>query len=258
VIVNNGSMTAKIQSIYRYPVKGLTPEKLESVRLEPGRTLPADRRYAIENGPSGFDPAAPAYFPKTQFLMLMRNERLAALDTRYDDASHTLVIRHESREAARGDLSTKDGRLAIEAFFRRFMPAELRGPPKVLESDGHSFSDVAAKVVSIINLASVAAIETAVGVPVNPLRFRANLYVDGWPAWHEFGLVGQEITVGGARLKVTKRIVRCAATNVDPDTGIRDLTIPATLMQTFDHMDCGIYAQVIEGGGIKPGDGINP
>jgi uncharacterized protein len=249
-------MTAKLHSIYRYPVKGLTPEKLDSVRLEPGQTLPADRKYAIENGPSGFDPASPGYFPKTQFLMLMRNERLATLEAHYQDQTHILTIRGEGRELARGDLATKDGRLAIEAFFRRFMPAELRGPPKVLQADRHSFSDVAAKVVSIINLASIAAIETVVGVPVNPLRFRANLYVTGWPAWREFGLVGQEITVGGARLKVTKRIVRCAATNVDPDTGIRDLTIPATLMQTFDHMDCGIYAQVIEGGEVKPEDTI--
>ena len=71
-------------------------------------------------------------------------------------------------------------------------------------------------------------------------------------------LVGQEIAIGDARLKVTKRIVRCAATNVDPDTGIRDLAIPATLMQTFDHADCGIYAQVIAGGEIAPGDRINP
>ena len=247
---------ARIQSIYRYPVKGLTPEKLESVRLQPGQTLPADRKYAIENGPSGFDPAAPGYFPKTQFLMLMRDERLATLDTRYEDGTHRLVIRGEGRELARGDLSTQEGRLAIEAFFRRFMPAELRGPPKVLWAAGHSFSDVAAKVVSIINLASVAAIETAVGVPVHPLRFRANLYVEGWPAWHEFSLLGQEIAIGDARLKVTKGIVRCAATNVDPDTGIRDLAIPATLMKRFDHADCGIYAQVIAGGEIKSGDTI--
>jgi uncharacterized protein YcbX len=249
---------ATVDSIYRYPVKGLSPERLDGVRLEPGQTLPADRKYAIENGPSGFDSAAPAYFPKTQFLMLMRNERLATLDTRYEDASHTLAIRGEGRELARGDLSSKEGRLAIEAFFRRFMPAELRGPPKVLAAPGHSFSDVAAKVVSIINLASVAAIETVVGVPVDPLRFRANLYVAGWPAWHEFSLVGQEIAIGGARLKVTKRIRRCAATNVDPATGMRDLAIPATLLQTFDHADCGIYAQVVAAGDIAPEDSINP
>jgi len=248
--------TVKIQSIYRYPVKGLTPEKLGRTRLEVGQTLPADRMYAIENGPSRFDPAAPSYLAKTHFLMLMKNERLAQLDTHFDDATYLLVIRGEGRELARGDLSTKDGRLAIEAFFRRFMPDELRGPPKVLRAQGHSFSDVAAKVVSIINLASVAAIETVVGVPVHPLRFRANLYVEGWPAWHEFELIGREIAIGDARLKVTKRIKRCAATNVDPDTGIRDLTIPATLVKTYDHADCGIYARVIAGGDIEQGSPV--
>jgi uncharacterized protein YcbX len=247
---------AVLKLIYRYPVKGLSPESLTRTRLEPGQTLPSDRRYAIENGPSGFDPAAPSYLPKTRFLMLMRNERLAQLDTRYDDATHTLVIRHSGREAARGDLSTREGRLAIEAFIRRFMPAELRGPPKVLQADGHSFSDVAAKVVSIINLASAAAIETTVGAPVHPLRFRANFYVEGWRAWSEFDLVGQEIAIGEARLKVTKRITRCAATEVDPDTGIRDLAIPDTLLRTLDHADCGIYAQVIAGGEIAVGSPV--
>src|ERR1041385_4322274 len=146
---------ARLESIYRYPVKGLSPERLSKVRLELGQTLLADRKYAIENGPSGFDAAAPSYLPKNRFLMLMRNERLATLDTRYDDATHTLTIRHGGRDAVRADLSTRAGRLAIEAFFRRFMPHELHGPPKVLRGDGHSFSDVAAKVVSIINLASV-------------------------------------------------------------------------------------------------------
>ena len=54
---------AAVESIYRYPVKGLSPERLDGVRLEPGQTLPSDRKYAIENGPAGFDPVAPAYFP---------------------------------------------------------------------------------------------------------------------------------------------------------------------------------------------------
>ena len=247
---------ASIDAIYRYPVKGLSPQKLERTTLAVGATLPADRLYAIENGPSGFDPAAPAYFPKQRFLMLMRNERLAALRTDYDEASHTLVIQADGREAARGDLRTKEGRLAIEAFFRRFMPKELRGPPKVLFGEGHSFSDVSKKVVSIINLASVAAVENAAGATVHPLRFRANLYVAGWPAWHEFDLLGREISIGGARLKVVKRIVRCAATDVNPDTGIRDLTIPKTLQQSFGHADCGIYAEVIAGGDIASGDAL--
>ena len=76
---------AAIRSIYRYPVKGLSPEPLPHVALTPGQTVPGDRLYAIENGPSGFDPAAPKYQPKIRFLMLMKNERLATLRTRFDD-----------------------------------------------------------------------------------------------------------------------------------------------------------------------------
>ncbi|HWU27120.1 MAG TPA: MOSC domain-containing protein [Rhizomicrobium sp.] len=250
-------MTSSVRAIYRYPVKGLSPQRLERTRLSVGQTVPADRLYAIENGPSGFDPSAPAYFPKQRFLMLMRNERLAALRTDYDEDQHTLVINAGDREAVRADLRSPDGRAAIEQFFAAYCAKELRGPPKVLFGKNHSFSDVAKKVISIINLASVAAVESAVGAAVNPLRFRANLYVDGWPAWHEFDLVGRTLAIGKtAQLKVVKRIERCAATDVDPDTGIRDLTIPRTLLQNFDHTDCGIYAEVVTAGDIATGDTI--
>jgi len=246
---------AVIDAIYRYPVKGLSAQPLDRTTLSPGKTLPADRLYAIENGPTGFDPAAPEYFPKIRFLMLMRNERLASLHTDYDEANHTLTIKHDNREL-RADLRTKEGRLAVEAFFRRFMPDELRGPPKVLYGDNHSFSDVAKKVVSFINLSSVAELEAALGAPVDPVRFRGNVYVRGWPAWREFDLLDQEIRIGGTRLKVFKRIKRCAATEVDPATGARDLPVVKGLMDNFGHTDCGIYAEVIAGGEVARGDRI--
>ncbi len=279
---------ANIQSIYRYPVKGLTPEPLARTVLTPGETIPGDRLYAIENGPSGFDPASPRYLSKTHFLMLMKNERLANLRVSFDQETHALTITLPSPftgedgvqrtpgegqptgRAITADLRADAGRAIIEEFFADYCAGELRGPPKVLHAEGHSFSDVARKVVSIINLASVAAVETMVGATVDPLRFRGNVYVEGWPPWSELDLVGKEIAIfppplagegqgGGkspARLNVVKRIVRCAATNVDPVTGIRDLNIPQTLMRNLDHADCGIYAEVIEGGEIAPGDDV--
>jgi uncharacterized protein YcbX len=115
---------------------------------------------------------------------------------------------------------------------------------------------VAKKVVSIINLASLAAIENMVGFPVHPLRFRANVYVRGWPAWHEASLLGETLAVGDARLKVVKRITRCAAVNVDPDLAVRDMEIPNTLMRRLGHNECGIYAEVVEGGTIAVGNAI--
>jgi hypothetical protein len=261
---------ATIQSLYRYPIKGLSPEALPRTVLSPRQTVPGDRLYAIENGPSGFDPVAQPYLSKQHFLMLMKNERLARLRTSFDDRTYTLTItppagtqasqdRPGSAEAdlIAGDFRTAEGRTAIESFFAAFCADELRGPPKILHAPGHSFSDVARKVVSFINLASVAAIEDLVGAPVEPLRFRANVYVTGWPAWSELDLVGRTLHAGAtARLKVVKRIVRCAATNVDPGTGIRDLEIPKALLRANGHADCGVYAEVIEGGDIAAGDAI--
>jgi uncharacterized protein len=250
------NQTAEITGLYRYPIKGLTPESLPRISLRSGQTLPADRRYAIENGPSGFDPDAPQWKPKIQFLMLARNERLASLDSRFEDATNRLTIRKDGQIVASGDLETAAGRAAIEGYFSENFQTELKGPPKVLSGRDHSFSDVARKVVSIINLDSVRALETMLGAAVHPLRFRANLYAKGWPAWSELDLVGQTLAIGRARLEVVKRIKRCPATNVDPDTARRDLEIPATLSSNLGHMDCGIYAEVIADGEIGVGDQI--
>jgi uncharacterized protein YcbX len=248
--------SAEITGLYRYPVKGLSPEPLTRVVLARGRTLPADRRYAIENGPSGFDPGDPKWMAKARFLMLMRDEWLAGLQTRFDDASNVLTIRHNDRIAAEGDLETAQGRTVIEQFFASRFSNRIKGPPRILKGKDHSFSDVARKVVSIINLASLQAIEDVVGRPVHPLRFRANLYVRGWPAWHESELLGRTLAIGTARLKVVKKTTRCGAINVDPDTAARDLNIPHMLMRSFGHADCGVYAEVISGGEAAAGDTI--
>jgi uncharacterized protein len=247
---------ANIRGIYRYPVKGLTPELLPRAELRVGQTLQSDRRYAIENGPSGFDAASPKWLPKPHFLMLQRDEWLAPLKTHFDDESHVLTIRSGGEIVAQGDLETADGRAAIEQYFAGRHAGEIKGRPKVLASPGHSFSDVAKKVISIINLNSLRAIEQIIGQPVHPLRFRANVYVDGWPAWYEADLVNRTLAIGSARARVVKRITRCAAVNVDPDTGARDLAIPLALMQRLGHTECGIYAEVTVAGSVAAGDTI--
>src|SRR5688500_14896192 len=103
----------RIASLYRYPVKGLSPERLIRAELHEGAYFPGDRLFAIENGPSGFDQAKPQHQPKIKFLMLMRNESLARLTTYYEDHTGALVIHEGGREVARGDLATLEGRLAI-------------------------------------------------------------------------------------------------------------------------------------------------
>jgi uncharacterized protein YcbX len=106
----------------------------------------------------------------------------------------------------------------------------------------------------VINLASLRDLETRIGRPVDPLRFRANLYVDGWPAWAEAGWADQEITLGAARARVFKSIVRCVATHVNPATAERDMEVVRALFDNFGHTNLGIYVHVVEGGRVATGD----
>ena len=242
--------------LFRYPVKGLSPESLQKMPLTAGGTAPFDRAYAIENGAGRFDPEHPVHLPKINFLMLMRNERLATLTTRFDDESETLTIYRAGKQVARGALPTPLGRKMIEQFLSAYMQEELRGAPRVVASPGHSFSDVAAKCLHIVNLASLRALERSAGRAVSPLRFRPNIVIDGIEPWSEFGWAGRPLEIGGVRLEFIKRTERCAATDVDPDSGKRDMAIPATLKRTYGHSDFGVYARVGTDGEIALGDAV--
>ncbi len=243
-----------VSSLYRYPVKGLSPQKLDIVRVEAGKTLSWDRAFAIENGPGRFDPENPKYLPKVNFLMLMRNERLAALQTDFEEETRTLTIYRDGKKITHGALDTKIGRQMIEQFLASYMRDDLKGRPRIVSSPGHSFSDVSARCLHLVNLASVAELEKVAGFSLDPLRFRANLYFEGAGAWEEKKWIGQKIRVGGATLKIFSETVRCEATNVNPKTALRDASIPPTLLRTFGDMCLGVYANVAEDGEIRPGD----
>ncbi|MCG5247782.1 MOSC domain-containing protein [Methylorubrum extorquens] len=251
------SPALRIAALYRYPVKGLSPEALETAELETSGYFPGDRLYAIENGPSGFNETVPRHLPKIAYLMLMRNEALARLRTRFDDATHRLTVEENGVQAVDADLSTAEGRAALAEFMKGFLPQELRGAPRVLTAPpGYRFTDSRTGYVSLINRASVAATEDLAGAPVDPLRFRGNLYLDGLEPWAELDMVGRVLEAGDVRLKITSRTERCAATNVDPQTGQRDLSIPRTLMQGVGHTDCGVYAEVLAGGVLRTGGSL--
>lgn len=243
-----------VNHLYRYPVKGLSPEPLGEVTLVPGEGFPLDRAYALAHGTAPFDPEHPEPLAKTHFLMLMKNERLARLDTAYDDESGVLSVRREGKEVVRGNLRDAVGRKLIEQFYAAWLGDAVRGSPRLVQAPGHSFADVGIKVVSMINLASVRALERVVGRPVDHLRFRANLYFDGADAWSEFEWIDRDVAIGDVRLRPIKRTRRCAAVNVDPATAERDMSIPNVLLDTFGHADMGIYARVVEGGLITLGD----
>jgi uncharacterized protein YcbX len=255
-------MTTTVNAIYRYPVKGLSAERMDRVALTPGECLPHDRRFAVALGSARFDPHHPEWLPKSRFIMLMRDEKLARLQTRFDAETGSLTIAENGREVLRAALTEREGRQQVAEFLTAFLK-EVDGPLRVVEAPGHAFADARRKpnattdkYVSLVNRMSIAALEAAIGVPVDPLRFRANVYFDGAAAWSEHGWISSEIALGAARLRVVSPITRCAATQVNPVTAERDLDIVAALERGFGHINMGVYAEVVAGGEIILGDAL--
>jgi len=252
-------MTARIVSLYLWPVKGLSGQPLEEARIEPGRPLKDDRRWAIERSGHIFDPVHPRHIPKGKFLQLVNTAKLAALESRYDAETATLTLLREGRQLARGQLTTPAGRAIIEQFLSAFLEDEIPAAPRIVGHGEHHFFDVPKPWLSVINLETLKDIERIVGRPVEPERFRANIYIEGLPAWREFEWVGKEILVNGTpAFRAMERIGRCIATGVNPKTGERDLHIPRTLLDHYDHKDCGLYMEPVADMLLKPGDELKP
>ena len=247
-------MSGKVAALYRYPVKGFTPERLMQADLVAGGFFPCDRLYAVEDGPSGFDPAAPAFVSKMKFTVLARLAQVARVRTAYDESTAVLSVEADGRPPLQACLAEPAGRRAAAAWLATFLGEDARGPLQVVSAPGHRFTDHPQGHVSVINLASVRDLERRIGRPLDPLRFRANLHVDGWPAWAENEATGRALQLGGARVAVFKPIVRCAATEVDPATARRDIEVPKALFDGYGHILCGIYVSVTEGGRVAEGD----
>ena len=246
----------RIEYLYRFPVKGLSAEAIEAAEVEAGGVIPWDRAFALAQGDSGFDPAAPAWLTKDNFMCQKRNARIALLRSMYDPRARMLAIRAPDGSAVMENPLTEAGRERIGAFLAEYLGEEARGAPRFHYVPGHVFADQRQKVVSLINLASWRDYEGRVGTRRHRRRFRANVWFSGAPAWAEHDWVGRTLQLGGAVLWVTKRIARCPATEVNPETAARDANPVEELRALYGHVDLGIHAEVIEGGKFAVGDAI--
>lgn len=252
-------MTITIRRLQRFPVKGMSAEGIDSVELEAGQGVPGDRMFGFARHGSGFDPAAPKPLPKDRFVVLVNVARLAGLKTRLDQRRMVLSIEHDG-EADTYDMAQPAEAIAAEAFLSRWLDLNDPQPPKFVSAAPHRFTDVSVvspqmmNAVSILNLESVRDFEARIGLPVDPARFRANIEIDGLPAWAELQAMGVKFTSGDVELTVLKRTQRCAATEVNPANAERDLRVPYLLRKLLGHMDMGVYAEVTSGGELAAGD----
>ena len=256
------STDARVVSLHRYPIKGLAAETLDEVPLTAGRGFPHDRAWGFARHGTDFDPARPVPLPKTRFLMLARDERLASLDTRFDPETSLLTIAADGAEAVRADMGTPDGRDAASAFLASLLDLGPGKAPRFVSAGEHRFTDVSVvsdtlmHAVSLVNLASVRDLEARTGKRIEPERFRANILVDGLAPWAELDLVDREVRIGDVRMRGALRTKRCAATEVNPATARRDVRVPRLLVSELGHADMGVYLEVTGAGSLRAGDPV--
>ncbi|MGA9866872.1 MAG: MOSC N-terminal beta barrel domain-containing protein [Acetobacteraceae bacterium] len=246
----------RIDYLYRFPVKGLSAEALEAAEVEEGGAIPWDRAFALAQGDSGFDPEHPAWRPKQNFMCLKENARIASLRAFFEPRTGMLSLRAPDGSGWVGNALTAAGREKIGAYLTRFMGEEARGTPQFHHVPPHVFGDSRVAVISLIGLPSLRDYESRVGMRRHRRRFRANVWFSGAPPFAEFDWVGRQIQLGGATLRIIKRIPRCPATQVNPLTAERDVDPVAELRALYGHGDLGVYAEVLEGGRFAVGDAI--
>jgi GntR family transcriptional regulator/MocR family aminotransferase len=244
-----------VSGIYRYPIKGLSPQPLPGIVLEADKPFPFDRVFALTRPGVPIDPDKPKWAKKGLFIMLMLEEQLAQVRTHLDIETMRLTIAGNGEQLLEADLDSETDRAEVERFFQRLV-SKLPVPPRLVRAHGGHFMDKPDNVMSLINLATVRSLEELWGYKIDPLRFRANFYIDGARPWQEFDWVGSDIRLGDALFRVDRRNGRCSATNVDPLTGIRDRDIPGSLRAAFGHKDLGVYLVARQGGKVVVGDPV--
>lgn len=245
----------RLGKIYRYPVKGFTPQRIEGGQLTAGAGLPFDRYCGFTCGNLPDQPAPGKWVPARTFLQLTFFPDVAKFKASFDDGNKSIVITAPNGQSASAALDEPDGFAGVNALIQsRFEPGPHAVPELHVQTPGHGNWDFTDTAISIINLASVRELSGAAGVDVDPLRFRGNLLLEDLPAWAEFSMIGRRYRIGGAEIEVIRPARRCAATTVDPATADTGVNVPAILRKQTGHIYCGVYARVVKTGAIGEND----
>lgn len=252
-------MNPIVAAIRRHPVKGLSGQELPAVELTAGRAIPLDRRYGLLHGPAALDPAFEGWRPPADFFTLDRTAKLATLETLFDEPTHSLIVRRGGRQVSRGRLDQPMGRTLLEQFFAAYLADIAPGMPRLVEATFGAFGDSEEPSVTLLNLASLRDLEERIAKqPVDPRRFRANLWLDGLEPWVERSWIGRTLTVGGATLEIVESLDGRPAHDVNPEGGATDLNLAPIMERGYGHCQIAVRARVATGGRIAQGDPVAP
>lgn len=258
---------ARIVALYRYPIKGFTPEPRDSLVARPDGRIAGDRvlNLRFADAPVADD----QWCRKYHGVVLVNTPGLARLAASYDETAKRLRISLGANVLVDAVLDPA-GRQRIVDVMTEYVAGLTDSPlaghperlPLKLVGDGVTprFQDNSAGQVTLHSRASIAAAAQALGDPqLDERRFRSNIAIDGVAAWEELSWVGRRVRIGQVEFDVVKTETRCLATHANPTTGERDLAVMQTLVKAFGQKEPTLAVGMMTrgaGGEIRVGDEV--
>lgn len=237
--------------IWRHPIKSHGREALESVALTIGQTMPWDRHWAVAHEAAKLEGAN--WVPCVNFSRGAKAPGLMAIEASFDEAAGRITLHHP--ELADLTVDPDQEGEAIIAWSAPLIPEGRAQSARVVRAE-RGMTDTDFPSISLNSHSSLRALGQKAGAPLDPRRFRGNLWIDGLGPWEEFEWIGKTLRIGAAELRVEERIGRCLATTANPETGVRDVDTLAALDAGWGHTDFGVYAQVVQSGTVARGDTV--
>lgn len=256
----------KVVALYRYPVKGFTPECCERITVLPGGRVAGDRvlNFRFNDAPV----ADTAWCRKYHGVVLANTPALARLNVTFDDHKQRLRIAHENHLLADDTLDEAGRQRLVDAITGYVLSLEenpLKGQPARLPlklvGDGVTprYQDNEGGLITLHSRESLASAAAALGdANLDEARFRHNIVIKGVAAWEEQAWIGGKLRIGGVTFDVAKPETRCLATHANPATGERDLDVMQTLVRAFKQQQptFGVGMLSAAGGEIRVGDTV--
>lgn len=212
--------------------------------------MPWDRHWAVTHDSSKFDGSAWAHC--RNFMIGARTPGLAGIWAEFDEDTHLITLRHQDIGSVTFD-PDGDPDVFLD-WVAPLCPADRATATGIVKAQDCGMTDSPFPSVSIMNRASHAAVEGALGAPLETQRWRANIWIDGFSPWEETTWMGKTLRIGSAEFEVREPCERCMLTATNPITGQRDTDTLGVLQSAFGHKNFGVYAVVTKNGHVTCGD----
>lgn len=231
----------RVAALYRYPVKGFTPEACESLTVLGEGRIAGDRalsfRFADSKAADG------EWVRKYECVVLANTPGLARLAARLDHHAMRLRIDLDGRvleEAPLDDAGRRRLAAALADYVLKLDENPLRSHPGRLplrlvgDAITPRYQDNEGGQATLHGRSSLASVAVATGDPgLDEARFRSNIAVEGLAPWEELDWLGRRVRIGEVEFEVMRRKVRCLATHANPRTGERDIPVMSVLKNVF-------------------------